>query len=85
MCRALCKLVRLSPFRLRHRDQWRSEFFVEGEEVFDAVAVAGEGFGPVTAIHGAVEGLMRFQSNFFCSPLASVLAFVKLISNTLPR
>jgi hypothetical protein len=30
-------------------------------KVFDAVAVAGERFGPVTAIHGAVEFLMCFQ------------------------
>ena len=30
-------------------------------KVFDAVAVAGELVGPVTAIHGAVEFSMHFQ------------------------
>ena len=31
------------------------EFFVEGEEVFHARAVGGEGFAAVAAIHGPVE------------------------------
>ena len=34
-------------------DKRGGELLVEGEEVFDAVAVAGEGLGPVTAVHGA--------------------------------
>lgn len=36
------------------------EVFVEGEEVFYALAVAGEGVFAVAAVHGAVEGFVGF-------------------------
>ena len=57
---AVCSLRPL-PGRFGGGDQRGGELLVEGEEVFDAVVVAEEWFGPVTAIHGAVESLMRFQ------------------------
>jgi hypothetical protein len=34
---------------------------VEGEEVFDAVPVAGERLGPATAVHRPVQLLMRLE------------------------
>ena len=39
------------------------ELFVQGEEVLDAVAVALEGLGAVTAAHGAVERGMGLGEN----------------------
>ena len=57
--RGSCVTLSSLPLWFRRRHQRGGDFFVEGEEVFDAVAVAGEWFRPVTAIHGAVEGLMR--------------------------
>src|ERR1035437_7605457 len=49
------------PLRLpgSRSDQRGGELLVEGEEVFDAVPVAGERLGPVTAVHRAVQLLMR--------------------------
>ena len=35
------------------------EFLIEAEEVFDAVAVAGEGSRTIEFVHGFVEFLMR--------------------------
>jgi len=34
------------------------ELFVEGEEVFDAGLIVGEGLGPIAAVYGAVELLV---------------------------
>ena len=49
------------PLRLRRGDQRGGELLVEGEEVFDAVPVAGERLGPVTAVHRAVQLLVRLE------------------------
>ena len=53
----------LSPFpgRLGGGDERGGELLVEGEEVFDAVPVAGERLGPVTAVHRAVQLLVRLE------------------------
>ena len=42
-----------SAGRLGGGDQRGGELFVKGAEVFDAVTVAGERLGPVTAVHRA--------------------------------
>ena len=42
-------------------DERRGEFFVEGEEVFDAVAVGIEGLRAVAEVNGAVEVGMGFD------------------------
>ena len=47
------------PRLLLHRERG-GELFVEGEEVFDALAVGGEGVLAVAAVHGAVERLVGF-------------------------
>jgi hypothetical protein len=51
--------LRLGCARLGGGHQRGGDLFVEIEQVFDAGAVARERFGPVTAIHGVVEDLMR--------------------------
>ena len=43
------------PDRLGAGDQGGGELLVAGEWVFDAVPVAGERLGPVTAVHRAVQ------------------------------
>jgi hypothetical protein len=42
-----------------------SELFVEGEEVFDAVPVAGERLGPVTAVYHLVQVLILVIASDF--------------------
>ncbi len=42
-------------------EQGIGEFFVEGEQKFDSLPVAGEGFRAVAALDGAVEALMGFE------------------------
>ena len=42
-------------------EQGHGEFFIEGEEVFDALAVVFERLRAVTAVHGAVEGGVGFD------------------------
>jgi hypothetical protein len=51
------------PFagRLGGGDERCAELLAEGEDVFDAVPVAGERLGPVTAAHRAVQLLMRLE------------------------
>lgn len=48
------------PLRFLLHGQGGGEVFVEGEEVFYALAVAGEGGFAVAAVHGAVEGFVGF-------------------------
>jgi len=49
------------PGRLGGGDQGGGELLVEGEEVFNAVPVAAERLGPVTAVNLAVQLLMRLE------------------------
>ena len=49
------------PGRLGGGDHGGGELLVEGEEVFDAVPVAGERLGPVTAVHRPVQLLKRLE------------------------
>lgn len=58
----LLDLSPCSPFRFfgGYQCQRSGEVFVEGEEVFYALAVGGEGVFAVAAVHGAVEGLVGF-------------------------
>jgi hypothetical protein len=49
------RAVLLLSLALLLHGQRGGEVFVEGEEVFYALAVAGEGVFAVAAVHGAVE------------------------------
>ena len=53
--------VRFSPCFLARREKRGSEFFVEGEEVLDALAVAFKGLRAVRTVNGAVEVGMGFD------------------------
>ena len=44
-------------------DERGGERFVEGKEVFHSVPVAGERLGPVTAVHHAVQVLVRLEQS----------------------
>ena len=57
------------PRRFRGGDERGGELFVKGEEVFHPVPVAGERLGPVTAVHRAVQFLVRLEQRR--SPLAA--------------
>ncbi len=46
----------LAPLGLRY--EWGGELFVEGEEVFHALAVGEEGLLAVATVHGTVERLV---------------------------
>jgi hypothetical protein len=49
------------PGRLGGGDQRGGELSAEGKEVFDAVPVARERLGPVTAVHRPVRALVRLE------------------------
>jgi hypothetical protein len=51
----------MSSLRLRLYRQRRGELLIKGEKIFNAMAVAGERFSPVTAVHGAVQFGMRLD------------------------
>jgi hypothetical protein len=56
-------LPRYSAFagRFGGGDQRGGERFIAGKELFHPVPVAGERLGPVTAVHGAVQALVRLE------------------------
>lgn len=60
------RAVLLLSLALLLHGQRGGEVFVEGEEVFYALAVAGEGVFAVAAVHGAVEGLVGFGEVLAC-------------------
>ncbi len=47
-------------FGLHHGESRGAEFFVEGEEMFDAFTVAGERGWAVEFVHRGVQGFMGF-------------------------
>src|SRR5664279_3388319 len=49
------------PFWLRRGQQRGRQLFVEAEKVFHALALAGEGLGAVTQIHGPIQFRMGFD------------------------
>ena len=58
--------------RLGRRDERDGELLAEGKGIFHPAPVAGERLGPVAAVHGAAQVLVRLEPLQYC--LAKELA-----------